>query len=214
MRGGTSRAIHLTLHSDVIGSSSISARVFSGVDDSLAGSSGDGLIVIEPQADLGITLQGPSSVTEGDAFEVSFSVANRSSIAAAGITLVIDTPAQAAATNAVLGGGSCERQNTRIECSLPSLAPGATANGSMSVGAISVSNFVVRARVSGAYVDSDTSNDEAELTVRMAAAPQSASQTTSSAAGQGGGGSSSLPFLFGLLALRQCRRLRGGTASG
>jgi hypothetical protein len=84
----------------------------------------------------------------------------------------------------------------------------------MSVGAISVSNFVVRARVSGAYVDSDTSNDEAELTVRMAAAPQSASQTTSSAAGQGGGGSSSLPFLFGLLALRQCRRLRGGTASG
>src|SRR4030095_9445100 len=72
--GGASRMVHLMLRSDALGSSSISARIVADSDASLDDNKGDGTIVIEPEADLGVSLQGPGAASTIDAFVLNYTV--------------------------------------------------------------------------------------------------------------------------------------------
>lgn len=62
--GGASRLVHFTLRSDVVGSNSISAHVTARSQTQTSNDRGDGSIVIEPEADRGITLPGPTSAVQ------------------------------------------------------------------------------------------------------------------------------------------------------
>jgi hypothetical protein len=203
--GGTSRIIHLVLRSDVLGSNSISARLTSNHDSVSADNEGDGTLVIEPEADLAVTLQGPASVKTSEMFNLALSVVNRGSVGTTNIDVNVELPAGITATNFTLGGTGCTQESGHIHCSLPSLAPGATATGSLSVNVTTVGDALLRARVSGDYVDPDASNDVSDLTVNVSTSSKPVAQSSSSGGGGGGGGSMGVLFLLGLVGLRHAR---------
>ena len=203
--GGVARVVHLTLRSYVPGSNSISARV-SALNETLTlDNDGDGAIVIGPEADLEVSLQAPGSTKATERFELGFAVVNRSAIQATSISIVIELPAGVAATAPSLTNGSCVTANGSIQCTLQALAPDARANGTVSINAPSAGNVALRARVSGGYIDPNTGNDQAEITVNVTgiAAPRAKQRFQYN--GRGGGGSSGWMSLFGLMGLTGLR---------
>jgi hypothetical protein len=206
--GSTSRVIHLVLHSEVLGSNSISAHLTSNNDASNGNNEGDGTLVIEPEADLAVTLQGPSAAKTSEMFSLALSVMNRADVGATNIDVSVELPDGITASNATLGGVGCTYESGRIRCSLPSLAPGATATGSMSINVAMAGDALLRARVSGNYVDPDSSNDVADLTVNVSTSAKPASQSSASSdgGGGGGGGSTGVLFLLGLAGMGCTRR--------
>ncbi|MGH8178150.1 MAG: M12 family metallo-peptidase [Steroidobacter sp.] len=205
--GGAMRAVNLTLRSDVVGSNSISGRAASDNDAALGNNDGDGALIIEPEADLGVTLQAPAAAVVGGAFNVEFLMTNRAAIDAADLVIGIDLPPGVAVSNAVLSNGSCSVAAATVQCMLSSLSAGGSAAGALSMTPASSGTATVRARVSGAYVDPHPANDAVEHTINVAAAPvvvQSAS-TDSGSSGSGGGGAASI-LLFALAGLRLLRR--------
>lgn len=205
--GSATRTVHLVLRSDVLGTSSITAQVTSSNDSSTTNNEGDGSLVIEPEADVAVSLQGPASAKTSENFSLAYSVVNRASVGTSNLDFTVELPAGIAAANASLGGSACTHEGTQIRCTLPTLAPGATATGGMSVNVAMVGDVLLRARISGSYVDPDASNDMADLTVNVITSAKSTAQSTASSGGGGGGGSMSLFFLLGLAGARHARRL-------
>lgn len=199
--GGTSRTIHLMLRSDVAGSSSISARVSADNDASGTNNAGEGTIVIEPEADLGITLRGPDAASTADAFTLSYTVTNQAAISTTGIVLTITTPAGVTAVNATLANGQCSIESSTVRCTLASLEPGASAIGTVRLSAPAAGTLPLSATVAGSYVDPNSANDRADLIVTVAGTAQVAEQGTG-----GGGGSMSLLFLLAAVGLTGLRR--------
>jgi hypothetical protein len=199
--GGAARAVHLVLRSEVIGSSSISARIQSSSDASSANNSGDGTIVIEPEADLGVSLDGPGAASTTDAFVVSYTVTNQALVSAADIVLTITAPAGVTAAQPTLANGNCAIDAAAVRCTLESLAPGASAAGTVALSATVAGNLALRASVSGSYVDPNSVNDLADLSVSVGGAAQRAEEQ-----GRGGGGATNLLFLLATAALARLRR--------
>ena len=204
--GSASRSIHLVLRSDVVGSNSISARISSVSDSASIDNRGEGAIVIEPEADLAVALHGPASAVAAQSFTLNYSVTNYAPISATEITLVITLPPDVIPTAATLANGSCTAQDGAIRCTLSSLPAGASAAGTVSVSTSVPGSVALQASVSGSYVDPNSRNDAADLSVSVEAVPQAA--TKPSTGGNGGGGSTSLLLILAAAGLHCTRRLR------
>lgn len=211
--GGGARTINLTLRSDVVGSSSISVRVASNNDASLANNRGDGELLIEPEADLGLSLQGPASVAVAETFELSFAVTNHAAIEATDLDIEVKLPAGVVASNASLPNAVCVVGAVNVQCALSSLHARASASGLITLSASSPGAVALRGRVAGAYVDPQSGNDDAEHIVAVAPSPAAAAQDAASDGGRGGGGAASLSLLLGLAGLRSLR-CRAFTTAG
>lgn len=195
--GGNSALVNLSLRSDVVGSNSISVAVSADNEVRTDNNRGEGTLNIEPEADLGVDLQAPASVTVGNAFGISFSASNLSVIDAESVTVSIDLPAGVTAANATLNGNSCAIQSDSIRCSLTSVVAGATVSGNASLSANTAGSAQLLARISGSYVDPAPGNDVSDVTVSVSSTMSTAAQSGSG----GGGGSSGVLLLAGLLGL-------------
>lgn len=202
--GGNSAIVHLSLRSDVAGSNSVSAAVSADNEVRTDNNRGEGTISIDPEADLAVALQAPASVAAGSALNIGFSATNLSVIEAEAVTLSIALPEGVIASSAALNGNSCAIQAGSISCSLASLAAGASVSGNASVSAPSAGTLLLRAGISGRYVDPVAGNDTAEATVSVT----STLSTTSQSGSGGGGGSAGLSLLSTLLALLSLKHLR------
>ena len=164
---GASRVIHLSLRSDVIGSNSIAARVSAQNDAQSSNNAGDGTLVIDPEADLGVTLQAPATAQAGATLTAAFAAANLAVIDAANVNVEITLANGLTAATAEIAGGSCVVQPTSIRCTLPSLSPNATVNGTFSANTSTTGTATLQARVFGGYVDPAADNNTAEASIRF-----------------------------------------------
>ncbi len=201
--GGNSAIVHLSLRSDVVGSNSVSAEVSADNEVRTDNNRGEGTISIDPEADLAVALQAPASATVGSALNIGFSATNLSVIEAEAVTVSIALPDGVTASSATLNGNSCAIQAGRINCSLASLAAGATVSGNASVSATAAGTFLLQAGISGSYFDPVAGNDTAEATVSVTSTLSTTSQGDS-----GGGGSAGLSLLSALFALLSLKHLR------
>jgi hypothetical protein len=206
--GGTSRAVSLTMRGDVVGSSSLSTKVFAQNDVDTSNNQGDGTILIEPEADVSVSLEAPAQVRARDAFEVRIHMVNASTIEATDIRASLLLPAGFTAASGTLNGGSCAIAADGVTCTLASLATGKSATSSISLSSSLPGTAILRAEISGTYVDPDASNDAAEVSIQTSSLPSSTA-AQASAPSSGGGGSTKLLFLglLGLLGLSRRARL-------
>ena len=213
--GGSSKAISLVLHSDVVGTNDVAVQVSASNEIQTGNNSGEAMIAIEPQADLALGLQAPASVAAGSAFDVSLSANNLSAGDARDVVVTINLPAGVTASAATLDGSSCMIQSAVIMCSVSSLASGRAVMGTASLVATTGGDAVLQGRIAAATLDPVAGNDTASATVNVVASASTTSQTTSSGGGGGGGGSSGWPLLgalFALLGLKNLQRRKEATA--
>jgi hypothetical protein len=202
---GSIRVIHLTMRSDVIGSNSISARVSAQNDTEPNNDTGDGTIVIDPEADLAVTLQAPSTAQAGTTLTAAFSAANLAVIDAANVNVEITLARGLTAATAQITNGSCFVQPTVILCTLPSLPANTAVTGSFSLTTSTTGSATLQARVFGSYVDPEAANSSA--TASIAISESATAPTTLPGRRKGGGGSFGILFLLGLGVLIHMRRV-------
>jgi hypothetical protein len=202
--GGSSTAINLVLRSDVPGTRDVALQVSASNDSEASNNSGSATIVIGEEADLGVGIQAPASVTNGTPFNVSFSASNSSPIEARNVVVTLDLPAGVTASGATLNGANCSVQSAAITCVLDSLASGASVSGTASLLASTGGNAMLQARITSSYFDPADGNDKSSATVNVTT-PAAVRQSTDSG---GGGGSSSWTLLGALLALLGMKNLQ------
>jgi len=198
--GGVTRALHLTLQAASLGQTTISARLVALADARTTNNEGNGTIVIEPERDLGITLQAPAAVVAGDSFMATFAISNTAPEDAQSVAITFTLPSNVRASAANLANGTCDLET--LACSLTTLAAGANVEGTLTLSASSSGTATVSARVSGAAFDPNTPNDIATQSITVSPAATNAA-TSEAKASSGGGGSFGLPFALALLALRR-----------
>jgi hypothetical protein len=209
--GSAIRVVHLTLHSDVVGTNSVSARVTSQSDASLANNDGYGTLVIDGEADLAVTLQSASSVEAGKALSATFSASNVTSIDAVTVAVEFTLSAGIVADSAQIAGGECVVQPQSVRCTVPTVAARSSVSGTIGITGASVGPATLQARVSGSYTDPSAGNDSTTQTIDVTRPPTSPSSNTDGG-GSGGGGSSSALWIFGLTAFLGIRRRQAGPA--
>ena len=212
--GGSSSVVQLSLRGDLPSSNAVPVSVSADNESNTGNNQGSGTLKIQPEADLAVGLQSPTSVS--DRFDVAVSARNLSATAVDNVTLTLALPAGMTVNSAALNGGDCTVQTDAIRCSLTSLAAGGSVSGAISLRATSSGTAVLTARVSGDYVDPVATNDSAEASLAMTGTLTTSTQATgsgagvSSGSGGGGGGGSSGPLLLsallGLLRLKNFQR--------
>lgn len=206
--GGNSTAVQLSLRSAVVGSYSIGADISAATESNLANNHGEGTIDIETEVDLAVSLRAPASISANEPFSGTFSATNVSDRGAGPVMLSMVLPSGVAASSATVDGGSCSVASGIVTCSLPSLASGASAAGSVSLSAGAVGSVQLRARISSDHLDPNTANDAATATVNVTAAAVTSSQSNAPSSGGGGSlGTGLLALLFGTLGLKNLRRI-------
>lgn len=201
--GSVSRVVHLTLRSDVVGSNSISARVTSQSDAQAANNEGSGTLAIEAVADLAASVQSAASVVTGSTLTATFSVANASAIEAGAVNVAFTLSAGLTAASAQLTGGTCLVDAQTFRCTLPSLAPSTTANGTIVINALAAGQGSIQVQVENDD-DPNSANDVATTAVTITAPDTNPAQGSGS--GGGGGGSTGPFLLLGMLGLHFARR--------
>lgn len=202
--GNTSRVVHLTLHSNVVGTNSISAHVTSQNDAQTSNNDGSGSLLIEASADLSVALQSAASIASGASVTANFSASNLSAIDAVTVNVEFTLTHELAAASAQLSGGSCFVQAQSFRCTLPALAAGSTVDGSIVINGVSAGAGSVQAKVLSSDTDPNTDNDVAVRTITVTQA--AAAPATTAAPSGGGGGSTGGGMLLGMLALLAMRR--------
>ena len=211
LAGGNSTAVQLSLRGAVVGSYPVAVDVSAANESNLANNHGEGTIDIETEVDLGVSLQAPSSVAANAPFTATISARNESERRAGGVTLTMLLPSGVSASSAALAGGSCSVGSGIVTCSLPSLASGASASGSVSLTAAAVGSVGLQAQISSDHLDPDTANDSATASVAVTAAAVTTSQSGSSGGGGGSLGTGLLTLLFGTLGLKNLQQRRRHT---
>ena len=168
LAGGATRAVNLTLRSDVVGSNSISARVAAGNDAVPTNNAGAGSLLVRNEADVSLSLQGPSSAVVAGEFRVSFATTNTTSVEASNLAFTLDLPPTITASEATFAGSSCSASAGAVHCLLTSLPGGAAAQGSATLIASGAGAAALKARIAGAYIDPTPANDSAEIIVNIA----------------------------------------------
>lgn len=211
--GGASRAVNLMLRSDVRGANSISARVAADNDPVLTNNRGDGELVIENEADVAVSLEGPASVAAGADFELSFAIMNRTLTEATDVRFTLSLPpGLTAAAAPILSGGTCVIVASSIECSVQSLPGEGSASAAVRLSTSVGGLFTLQARAQGAYFDPAPANDSAEHALEVTGARPVTQQAVSDSERSGGGGASSLLLLLALSGLGFFRRPGGRPA--
>lgn len=202
--GGTSRPVYLTFRGTVVGTSSISVEVFADNETNTSDNKGNGTLAIEREADVSVAIQAPPRVTAAASFDALFNVTNGAQIAASQVRTSLQLPTGVTATAATQTGGTCTINGNEVACLLPTLAPGESAAGRITLTAVQAGQASLQIQTSGSYVDPVSSNDTATATVEVVqAAPPTAVQSDaqSSSGRSGGGGGAFGPFLLAVLGL-------------
>lgn len=200
------RTVHLTLRSDVLGSNSIFARVSSLHDASHGNNSGDGTLLIAPEADIAIAMQTPPGTAVGSSITLNFTAESLASVDTSSIAVSIALSKELGAVSARIANGDCSTSDTAIRCTLASLAAGQSVTGSFTVVGTRAGVGSIRADIMSAdSIDPNAANDSIEksLTVVQPAAIRNPGLT------RGGGGSMHLALLLvltPLLGIRSRRR--------
>lgn len=198
-----SRVVHLTLRSEVVGSNSISARVQALGDAQSVNDTGDGTLVIASQIDLGVSLEAPTSVGMNATASGSFVAQNTAAIDATDVTVELTLSSEIAASAVQMANASCELDSSIVRCTLPVLAAGQSASGTVTFSGSAAGTGTAQARITGASIDPVSANDTAQRSITVM---QTAQARQSPAAGGGGGGGSTgsllLAALAGLLGIR------------
>lgn len=199
--GGNSVAVQLTLHSAVADVYPISVDVSATNESNTANNHGEGTINTQPQVDLALTLQAPSSVATGTPFNTTLSASNLSNTDADTVTVTLTLPAGMTASSAALGGNSCSIGTGSITCSLPSLPSGANATGFATLTATTAGDSTLSARISSSQADPTPSNDTASAVISASGPARPMAQSHS---GSGGGttGPGLLALLLAILGLK------------
>jgi hypothetical protein len=195
--GGAVRVVHLTLHSDVLGTNSVSAHVTSQNDAALTNNDGYGTFVIDAEADLALSLQSPATVESGETLKATFAMSNAAAIDAITVNVEFTLSAGLTAESAQIPGGTCMVQPQSVRCTLPSLAANADVSGSLETTGATVGPATLQARISSSYIDPAAGNDTVTRNIDVTAPPSSQSHS----GGGGGGGSSSALWLLALTTL-------------
>lgn len=204
---GSSRVIEMTLHSDVVGSNSITASVTTPNDSNAANDSGDGTLIIDPEADLAVTAEAPTETMVGSTFTTTFTASNTAPIDVASVAIEITMSDQLSAASAQIAGGSCTVATPVVRCALASLPAGGSVAGSVSATARNAGTASIRAHISGGYVDPNSVNDGVERTIHVVATPDAATPAPS-ATRKGGGGAFGALLLLALGVLKLASRRR------
>lgn len=201
--GGATVDVHLTLRSNVIGSNSFSIRVTSDSDSQSANNSGDGTIVIDPEASLRIALEAPDSALTGTNFAATFTVTNLLASDVGEVDVELEVPATAQFSGASFDGVACQAvQATLLHCSMASLAADSSAGGVVMLNAAVAGALLIRATATGAYVDEDGADNVAEQTVAVSdTLTQASAGTAPRRRGGVGAFDSFLLLALGLLAV-------------
>ncbi|HEY4367863.1 MAG TPA: M12 family metallo-peptidase [Steroidobacteraceae bacterium] len=202
--GGAVRVVHLTLHSDVVGTNSVSAHVTSQNDASLANNDGYGTLAIDPEADLALTLQSPASIESGKTATATFTATNAAAIDAVTVNVEFTTTPGLAAAAAQISGGSCAVQAQSVRCTLPSLAANTNVSGTIDFTGADVGTATIQAQISSSFIDPTPGNDGVtkSITVTPVSSPSHMSNGS-----HGGGGSTNALWLLGLASLVGIRLL-------
>jgi hypothetical protein len=148
-------------------------------------------------------------VNAATSFQGRYTITNLAAREANDIVVTIDVPADLAATAFSLPNAACAQQASVIQCTLPALAAGAAADGTITLLAQGSAGGTLRARASGNYIDPVSGNDSSEQAIVITTTPvtiQSSSSGGAGGGGSGGGGSTGLGLLLALSALRLLRR--------
>jgi hypothetical protein len=197
--GGSSATVQLMLRSSVVASHPISVNVSASNDSNTANNRGEGIITTQVEVDLGVSLQAPSSISAGTAFNATLSASNLSGSDADTVTLTLTLPDGFSASSASFGGGSCDIGTGSITCSLSSLAAGANATGTVTLTASSPGSAVLEATVSSSQFDPTASNDVATTTVTVTGMSPASQSGSRSGGGGGALGSGMLALLLAAL---------------
>jgi hypothetical protein len=200
LAAGASASLQLGLRGDTVGSYPLAAVASAANDSSSENNSGDGTVVINPDADVAISIDSPATVGVGDSFVAAFTTSNASDNTLAGVRVHFDLPSGVSAASANMAGGVCSIQATTATCTLASLAAQSSVNGSVVLSAATVGAVTLHAQVSGNYTDPEAANDVAEQLVTVAASTP-VMQTSLSDTHKSGGGALNLCWLLSLAAL-------------
>lgn len=122
-----------------------------------------------PCADLAVTkVESPSPATVGGTLTYTITVTNNGPSKATGVTLTDNLPLNAGFLSATPSQGSCAGQ-AAINCSLGSLAVGASAKVTVLATARAPGNVINTAAVSGDQVDPNLANNQATVTSAVVA---------------------------------------------
>ncbi|HLS80895.1 MAG TPA: M12 family metallo-peptidase [Steroidobacter sp.] len=198
--GGATRTINLTLRSDVLGASSIAARIDADNDVAPDNNAGEGSLLIGYEADVALMLDAPQSAATGAELELNFEIRNSAGQQADAVIVTIEPPPSFTVRGASLQGGECSStQSDHIRCSISLLDSGAAASGTVSLLPTTAGIHSIHAHVAGSYYDPSPANNSVEHVVRVDAAPQASAQDAEAASSKGGGGAVSWPLILALL---------------
>jgi hypothetical protein len=166
--GGATQKIELTLRGNTVGSNSISARVSAPTDAQAANNSRDGTIVIDPEIDLSLSLQGPGSGPPNTGLVANFTIANLGTSATGAATVEFTIPAGATVLTAVAGSTACSTTTNPVRCTVSSVAASGSVTGSISLSASVAGTLQLSGRLTGVAGDSNAANDTAATTISIA----------------------------------------------
>ncbi|HEY6644611.1 M12 family metallo-peptidase [Povalibacter sp.] len=198
-----SRTVQMTLRSDVLGSNSISARVYAAADRQTDNNVGDGTLSIEQEADVSVSAQAPVSVVAGTTVTASFTITNESAIDVESVVVAANVSGGVTITAGEIAGGVCSVAGASAQCTLPSLAAGQSATGTLTLHALTTGAANLKTAVSGSYVDPGAGNDAAEQSISVVPSPDA---RPARKGGGGGSGSWLLIAALGTLAGLRHRR--------
>jgi hypothetical protein len=165
--GGATQKIELTLRGNTVGSNSISARVSASADAQAANNSRDGTIVIDPEIDLSLSLQGPGSGPTNTGLVSNFTIANLGTSATGAATVEFTIPAGATVLTALAGSTACSITTNPVRCTVSSVAASGSVTGSISLSASVTGTLQLSGRLTGVAGDSNTANDTAATTISI-----------------------------------------------
>jgi len=202
--GGATQKIELTLRGNTIGSNSISAQVTASGDSQAANNSRDGTIVIDPEIDLSLSLQGPGSGTPNTSLVANFTIANLGTSTAGAGTVEFTIPAGATVLAAMAGSTACSTTTTPVRCTVPSLAASGSVTGSISLNASVIGSLQLSGRLTGVAGDSNSANDTAVTTISI---------SNPTPARKGGGGDSGALLVLAMASIALARRRIAGRST-
>lgn len=202
---GDTRTISFKSHIDTTGTFAISAQLSAAADSDLSDNATSGSIVIEPGADLSISLNVPDNVNLNGAAVAAFKLSNLGASDAQNVTVTSTLPAGLTFQAIELSGASCAIQTQQAVCTLGSLKTDDAIDGQIRFLGAAEGGKQVQISASEQTYDPVASNNDATGTVQVLAA---VTVTASSQQSGGGGGELGTDLIFVLASLGGAQRWR------
>lgn len=166
-------------------------------------------LVTPANADVALTSNATSvQQTNGNNFTHTLTVTATGSLASNNVSVHVNVPALLRLDGATLAGSSCTIGGNTADCSVATLAPGASQSLQLTLAAQSTGNDVLTATAS-ADSDSNAGNNSISVNVSITAvAPPSGGSNSGGGGGGGGGTVDLLSVLAGMVALAASWRHR------